>query len=152
MDNYIKSNPEKMKDYLSSSSIRDYDIMDVPEILPSEFAEMSPTKLQNLYSGTGHWFKRNFPFENLKRTLKEGIKGIKSVSPTALIPAAAAMATAAYAPESKAATITKKVTDEGDPLSLLFPSEAGEGEEEEVMKMREEAKKQYEELNKKKAK
>ena len=144
MDNYIKLNPEKMKDYMSSPSIRDYEIQNVPEILPKEFDKMSPTKLQNLYSGTGHWFKRNFPFENLKRVLKDGIKGIKGVSPTALIPTAAAMAAATYAPESKAATIAKKVADEGDPFSVFFPSEAGAGEEEDIKKMYEEAKKKNE--------
>jgi exonuclease VII large subunit len=60
-----------------------------------------------------------------------------------LLPAAASAAIAAYAPESKAATIAQKVADEGDPTSVLFPGGAGEGEEEEIAKMREEQQNKY---------
>lgn len=51
------------------------------------------------------------------------------------LPGLAAAGLAAYAPESKAAQIPKKVLEEGDPSAILFPTEAGEGEEEEIKKM-----------------
>lgn len=140
MDFYIKNNPGKLEDFLSTQSIRKFESQKVPDLLPSEFWKMSPTKLQNLYSGTGHWFQRNFPFSNLKNAIKGGIKGIKGVG-IGMIPAAAATLVAAYSPNSKAATATKtlaRATDEGDPLSILFPPEAGEGEDAEVKKMYEE--------------
>lgn len=63
-----------------------------------------------------------------------------------LLPAAASAAIAAYAPESKADTIAKTIsraTEEGDPSSLLFPGGAGEGEEGEIEKMREEQRNKY---------
>lgn len=56
-----------------------------------------------------------------------------------LLPMAVASALATYSPGSKAAKIASKVSDEGDPSSILFPSEAGEGEKEEIEKMYEEA-------------
>lgn len=58
------------------------------------------------------------------------------------LPALAAGVIGAYAPQSKAATVAKTIsraTDEGDPFSALFPPEAGEGEEDELKKMRKEA-------------
>jgi hypothetical protein len=58
-----------------------------------------------------------------------------------IVPGLAAAGLAAYAPDSKAAQIPAKVIEEGDPTSALFPPEAGAGEEEEIKKMYEEAKK-----------
>jgi hypothetical protein len=71
-------------------------------------------------------------------------KKLKSI--LGILPAAAATALSAYSPESKAASIAKtvsRVADEGDPISFLFPEGAGEGEDKEVMRMREEQKNKY---------
>jgi hypothetical protein len=84
--------------------------------------------------------------ELLKQSKKSGLKPsvfTRLRSLVGLLPAAAAAGIAAYAPESKASTVASTVAravDEGDPLSAIFPPEAGEGEEEEVKKMYEEAK------------
>ena len=82
--------------------------------------------------------------EIVKQSKKSGLKPsvftrLRSV--LGFIPTAVATGLAAYAPESKAASIPLKVLEEGDPSSLLFPSGAGEGEEEEIKKMYEEARK-----------
>lgn len=140
LDVYIKNNPGKMESFLNTSSIKKFESQKVPRLIPSEFYEMKPTELQNLYSGTGHWFQRNYPFENLKRVIKDGLKSMKGVG-VGLIPALAAGAVATYSPNSKAATVAKtgqRVLDEGDPFSFLFPPEAGQSENEEVEKMYEE--------------
>jgi len=137
LDVYIKNNPGKMESFLNTSSIKKFESQKVPDLLPSEFYKMTPTKLQNLYSGTGHWFQRNYPFENLKRVIKDGLKSMKGVG-VGLIPALAAGAVATYSPNSKAATVAKtgqRVLDEGDPFSFLFPPEAGESEDDEIKKM-----------------
>ena len=145
-DKYVKNNPDKIEKMISTPGMSKFKSIPVPQyISPFDVMEsdkINPLKAQNLYSGTEHWFRRNFPFENLKNVLKKGLKGVKGVG-VSLIPAAALSAIAMYSPDSKAATIaetTKKVLDEGDPFSFLFPSEAGEGEEHEIKKMQEEAK------------
>lgn len=82
--------------------------------------------------------------EILKQSKKSGLKPslfTRLRSLVGLIPTALAAGLAAYSPESKATQIVKKLSEEGDPTSLLFPSGAGEGEEEEIKKMYEEAKK-----------
>lgn len=79
--NFIKSNPGKLESMVGDAGVTKFESQDVPEILPKEFQKMSPTKLQNLYSGSGHWFKRNFPYENLKKVLKGGLKTVKGISP-----------------------------------------------------------------------
>lgn len=48
----------------------------------------------------------------------------------------AGLGLSAYAPKSKAAAIAQRALEEGDPTSVLFPSGAGEGEEEELKKMK----------------
>lgn len=83
LDEYVKSNPNKIDTMVKDSGILNFESQKVPDLISNEFKDMSPTKLQNLYSGTGHWFKRNFPFENLQNVLKKGIKGIKSIGPIA---------------------------------------------------------------------
>lgn len=82
-DDYVKNNPDKLEEMVKDPGILKFESQKVPELIPSEFKEMSPSKLQNLYSGTGHWFKRNFPFENLQNVLKKGVKGIKGIGPIA---------------------------------------------------------------------
>jgi hypothetical protein len=80
--------------------------------------------------------------EILKQSKKSGLKPslfTKLRSLVGFIPGLAAAGLAAYAPESKAAQVPSKILEEGDPSSLLFPAEAGAGEEEEIKKMREEA-------------
>lgn len=74
------------------------------------------------------------PFKKLKTSL------------VGILPGLAAAALSAYSPESKAATVAKtvsRVVDEGDPTSMLIPGGVGEGEEDEVARMREEAKSKY---------
>ena len=140
-EDYVKENPGKLEEMVKDAGVTKFSSQPVPDLLPNEFRDFSPTKLQNLYSGTGHWFKRNFPFENLKNALKKGVKGIKGVG-VGMIPAAALTAISAYSPEASASPAFKtaeKVSEEGDLLSLLLPPEAGKGEEEEVKKMYEEA-------------
>lgn len=142
LEQYIKNNPDKLQKMISDPGISKFKTQRVPKFLTSE-KPLKPLEAQNLYSGADHWFKRNFPFENLKNVLKGGLKTVRGVG-VGLIPATAAALTAAYSPDSKAdeiAKTTKKITDEGDPLSFIFPSEAGEGEEAEIEKMYEEAKK-----------
>lgn len=142
LEEYIKNNPEKLQKMYSDPGMSKFSSQQVPRFLTSE-VPLKPLEAQKLYSGGGHWFKRNFPFENLKNVLKGGIKTVRGVG-IGLIPATAAALTAAYSPDSKAdeiAKTAKKITDEGDPLSFIFPSEAGEGEEEEIKKMYEEARK-----------
>jgi hypothetical protein len=71
-------------------------------------------------------------------------KFTKLKSVLGILPAAAAAALAAYSPDSKATTVAKtvaRIADEGDPTSFLFPEGAGEGEDEEVMRMKKEAEK-----------
>ena len=139
---YIKQNPEKLEKTIMDAGISKFESEPVPDMLSPEYKDLKPSQLQEMYSGTGHWFKRNFPFENLKNVLKGGIKTIKGIGIGA-IPATAAALAAAYSPNTKAATVAKttgKVLEEGDPTSLIFPPEAGEGEEEEIKKMYEEAK------------
>jgi hypothetical protein len=85
----------------------------------------------------GHMFKRNYEFDNLRNALKGGMKAVKGVG-VGMIPAAAAGAVAAYSPDSMAGEAAKtalKVVDEGDPLSLLTPSNVNENEEAEVQQM-----------------
>lgn len=140
--NYVKNNPDKLQKSISSPGMLNFQSVEVPKNLSSEFYDLKPTQLQNMYSGAGHWFRRNFPFDSLKNVLKSGVKGIKSVG-VGTIPAIALGAAAAYSPDTKAGTVlktTQKALDEGDPLSAIFPPEAGEGEEEEIKKMYEEAK------------
>jgi hypothetical protein len=82
--------------------------------------------------------------EILKQSKKSGIKAspfTKLRSLLGFLPSLAAAGIAAYSPQSKAAQVPSKVLEEGDPMSFIFPSEAGEGEEEEIRKMYEEAKK-----------
>lgn len=83
LDEYVKNNPNKIDTMVKDSGILNFESQKVPDLISNEFKDMTPTKLQNLYSGTGHWFKRNFPFENLQNVLKKGIKGIKSIGPIA---------------------------------------------------------------------
>jgi hypothetical protein len=142
LEQYVKNNPDKLQKMFSDPGMSKFQSQKVPKFLTNE-KPLKPLEAQKLYSGAGHWFKRNFPFENLKNVLKGGIKTIRGVG-VGLIPATAAALTAAYSPDSKADTVAKtaqKITDEGDPLSFIFPSEAGAGEEEEIKKMYEEAKK-----------
>lgn len=82
-DEYVKNNPDKLEKMVQEPGILKFESQKVPELIPNEFREMSPSKLQNLYSGTGHWYKRNFPFENLQNVLKKGIKGIRAIGPIA---------------------------------------------------------------------
>lgn len=82
-DEYVKNNPNKLEEMVQEPGILKFESQKVPELIPNEFKEMSPSKLQNLYSGTGHWYKRNFPFENLQNVLKKGIKGIRAIGPIA---------------------------------------------------------------------
>ncbi len=80
--------------------------------------------------------------EILKQSKKSGLKPslfTRLRSLVGFIPGLAAAGLASYAPESKAAQVPSKILEEGDPSSLLFPAEAGAGEEEEIKKMREEA-------------
>jgi hypothetical protein len=81
--------------------------------------------------------------EIVKQSKKSGLRTspfTKLRSLVGLLPGLAAAGIAAYAPESKAAQVPAKVIEEGDPTSILFPPEAGAGEEEEIKKMYEEAK------------
>jgi len=90
----------------------------------------------------GHFFKRNYEFDNLMKALKGGMRTVKGVG-IGMIPAAAAGAIAAYSPDSmagEAAQTALKVVDEGDPISLLMPSSLNENEEVEVQKMIQEQK------------
>lgn len=79
--------------------------------------------------------------EVIKQSKKSGLKPsmfTRLRSLVGFIPGLAAAGLAAYAPESKAAQVPKKALEEGDPTSILFPAEAGAGEEEEIKKMYEE--------------
>ena len=90
----------------------------------------------------GHMFKRNYEFDNLMRALKGGMRTVKGVG-VGMIPAAAAGAIAAYAPDSMAGETAKtatKIMNEGDPLSMLTPENVNENEEAEVQKMIQEQK------------
>jgi len=81
--------------------------------------------------------------EIIKQSKKSGLKPLAFTrlrSLVGLLPGLAAAGLAAYAPDSKAAQVSSKVIEEGDPTSMLFPSEAGTGEEQEVKKMYEEEK------------
>ena len=109
---------------------------DKPNIANIEKGIESPSELAKELT-SGHMFKRNYEFDNLMKALKGGLKAVKGVG-VGMIPAAVAGAAAAYSPNSMAGEAAKtalKVADEGDPLSLLMPSAANEGEEAEVQKM-----------------
>ena len=87
--------------------------------------------------------------EIIKQSKKSGLKPsifTRLRSLVGFLPSLAAAKLATYAPESKAAQIPLKVLEEGDPFSAIFPTEAGQEEEEEVGKMIRE--KQQEEENK----
>jgi hypothetical protein len=124
----------KDKDLLDFES-KPYD-WDKPKIANIEKGIESPSELAKELT-SGHMFKRNYEFDNLMKALKGGLKAVKGLG-VGMIPAAAAGAVAAYSPDSVAGEAAKtalKVTDEGDPLSLLMPLAANEGEEAEVQKM-----------------
>lgn len=81
---------------------------------------------------------------NLTDLSGNSIKKVRSIA--GFLPALAAAALSMYAPDSKATTVAKtvsRVLDEGDPTSVFFPSETGEGEEDEVARMRKEQKDRY---------
>lgn len=67
----------------------------------------------------------------------KGFKKLHSI--LGLLPMAAAAGLSLYSPGSKAAEIARRVSEEGDPTSVLFPPEAGAGEDIEIKKMYEEA-------------
>jgi hypothetical protein len=114
---------------------------DTPKIANLTKGIESPSELAEELTA-GHMFKRNYEFDNLMKALKGGLKAVKGVG-VGMIPAAAAGAVAAYSPKSMAGEAAKtalKVADEGDPLSLLTPSDVNEDEEAEVQKMIQEKK------------
>jgi hypothetical protein len=143
LDKFENKNPNKVEGVLDQNAIKKFESQPYPEFFehPS-YIDKPALELQDLYT-RGHFFNRNFARSNIGNILKKGLKGTKGIG-LSLIPSLALGAAAvAYSPDSKAGTIArtaKRALDEGDPSSVLFPSEAGEGEEEELKKMIQEKK------------
>lgn len=77
--------------------------------------------------------------EVLKQSEKLKAKKYPFTRLKGLVPLLVGAGLASYSDQSKAAEIGSRVLDEGDPTSFLLPPQAGEGEDEEVKKMKQEA-------------
>lgn len=145
LDKFKNKNPNKIEDFLDQEVLKKFDSLPYPEKFEhSTYVDKTPLELQDMYT-KGHFFDRNFSRSNIGNILKKGLKGTKGIGLSLIPSLALGAAAAAYSPDSKAGTIArtaKRALDEGDPSSVLFPSEAGEGEEQELQKMMQEKKKE----------
>lgn len=137
LDKFKDKNPEKIESLLDQEAVKKFESLPYPDDFEHPtYANKTPLELQDLHT-RGHFFNRNFAKGNVLKSIKDGIKGVKSLG-VSMLPAAALGAIAAYSPDTMAGTIARtgtKVLDEGDPTSVLFPPEAGDGEEQEVQRM-----------------